>query len=266
MAVAQPDFLHIFNNASGTTPTQYGSQASGYVIQAGTSPTNYEWNPQAQTPTGGFLDVKTKQGGSIPYMTTAAAAPGAALETVNMAIAFKVDSVDAAVGGSFLVGGAGGGQALTRFRATPPAGGGDFDLDLQMETSGSFGYSPLVVASALTFGSFYQFACSIQIVTGDMQLRYKLGSNATVTPAAQSGGADSYTNNWPALNVALQSGFSTYGGLDGQYYYFAYQRGGTHWSSADLGDINSDPSAAFTGFWPGAAPPPADPLWPQACL
>jgi hypothetical protein len=251
VAVGTPDFLHVFNNTSGTTPTHYGTQASGYVIQGGTDPTNYSWSQQSLSPTAGYLDVKTKTGGSIPYLTTAATGPGSALETLNMAIGTWVDDYDTAVGGSFIVGGAGGSQTTCRLRAIAPASttSGKFDLELQTQTAGGFGYAPFTVATDLDLATLVKFAMSVEITGGNMQLRYKVNSNAVQTPAAQSGGADSYGNHWPALNVALQSGFSTYGGLDGRYYYFAFQRGGTFWSSTDLDDINTDPSAALGG-WP----------------
>jgi hypothetical protein len=260
MAVAQPDFLLVFNESSGTAVTNYGTQASGYTIQgSGSSPTDYEWNQQALSPTAGYLDLKTVGGGSanLPYLTTAATAPSTGQQPLCLAIGFKIDGWDTVLTRSYLVS-SGPAQVTAGFCLTvqPPAGSGDFDLHLEFRTGGGFGWGVgnRRVMSALTFGTLYQLAACGEFSGADMTLRYKLNSNAVITPAAQSNGSDGLSAVWPYLNNAQYEGFNDYGGINGQLYYFALDRNGAVWSDTDLGDINSNPATAITG-WPTSGGP-----------
>lgn len=246
--VAQTNHLLIFNESSGTAVTQYGTAASGYAIQQGTSPTNYEWHADAGS-YDGYLDSKTKSGGSTPYMTTAATAPSATLETINCCVAVEVDGYDTAVtpDSSYLAA-TNSGIALW-IRVEQPSGSGNFDITLKYQDSGSGGAAH-TIKTACTFGTLYIISTSIDVSTpSSCTLRWKVNSDADGSTTESHSGYN-WGTSWPRLNVA--PGFTNYGGLDGRYHFFAYQRGGTAWSAADLANINSNPSSELTG-WPGGA-------------
>jgi hypothetical protein len=248
MPVAQPTHLLIFNEASGTTVTNAGTHGTNYVIQQGTSPTHYEWVQQAQTPTGGYLDSKVNSGSNMPYMTVGGAAQSSTIATINCALGFWLDAI-ASPRTDLVTDGSHG----LRVRAAPPAGSGNFDLQVRVATTSDFLVTQTY--SALSFGTFYQLALSVDVTTiAAAQMRIKLGAGSVQTPATGNfSGGQSYTTPQPLLGA--ENGFTDATGVDGRYYYFAYQRGGTAWASADLDDINADPSASITG-WPGGGPPP----------
>ncbi len=243
MSVAQPRFLLIFNETSGSSITNYGSEGGNYAIQQGTSPTNYEWAQQAATPTGGRLDLKTKTGANMPYMTTAAASQADTLVGMNFACGFSFDSLGSAPG-SYLISEPSG--VGTEVRIVTPSAGGDFDLACKFHHSGAAGVTHTF--TALSFATFYQVAMAFDPTTVAATVaRFKLGAAATVTPSSVDASTFALPTGNPSINREFS--FTTYGGCDGQIYYWAYGRG-TSWSSTDLGDINTDPSAAITG-WPG---------------
>ena len=254
MAVAQPDILLVFNEASGTAVTNYGSlSGGGYAIQGpGSSPTDYAWSPQALSPTGGLLDVKNPGNNSanMPYLTTAATAPSSAKHDCSVAVGFVLDARDSGLSRSYILTGPAAGQRPPFVLwARAPTGGGDFDLLLDAKTSGGFGFSGEVVATALTHGTLYKFSAAFYYSGGNVSCRYKLGASAVVTLGPTSDGADTTYPAWPVLLGGFMEAFSTYGGIDGQLYYYAFERAGTAWTDTDLGDINSNPAASITG-WP----------------
>lgn len=258
--VPKPDFLLVFNQASGAAITGYGSVASGgYTIQQGTSPTDYEWGAQPLSPTAGRIDLKNIGNGSsnMPYMTTAATSPSAAMEHCKFAVAFEVDGWDTGLGSSHVItGSAGSVNCPVGVRVVPPSGGGDFDIALHTLTSGGFGFSNLRTGmTGLTFGTLYKLVGTIGPTgSGTLALKYKLNSNAVQAPTPVSDGADAFHGSWPLLNGAIPSGFTDFGGLNGRLYYYAHDRGGAAWLDAELRAINEDPSAALTG-WPSGPSP-----------
>lgn len=250
MAVAQPTHLLIFNETSGANITNYGTVSTVYAIQQGSATTHYEWVQQAQTPTGGYIDLKQKGGANMPWMATAATAFANTLTTLNFAIGFTVDSLEGIVGNNF-VSHPDANEGDVFVNVVGPSAGGDFDITMALNSNNGSSSGPTHTFTGLTFGTFYRIAASLDVsspatATG----RFKLGSNATVTPATTNMTSQNMGTSHPWFNRARD--FTNYGGHDGRFYYIAYQRGGTPWSSTDLGDINTDPSAAITG-WPGAA-------------
>lgn len=264
MPVAQPTHLLVFNESSGTSVTNYGTQGTAFVIQQGTSPTDYTWTPNATTPLLGIFTGKTKTTANLPYMTNVGTTPGAAMETINLGAAFTIRGFDTATNISYICCGAGAKKNMT-LAVIAPTGGGDFDLKLFVRTDGGFGNDYTTGLTALTFGTTYYFAASLEYQGSNvMQARYKLGSNATQVPATESTGADTFTNANPQINVASVDAFTDHGGIDGDLLYLAYQRGGTFWSSSDLGSINADPAGFITGFPAGSAGPTATVAWVKA--
>jgi hypothetical protein len=242
MTVANPTHLLVFAESSGSTVTNYGSHANDWAIQAGTENTHYQWFPGASP---AYLDVSQKTGSSLPRIETTGTAPSASLTNINVAIGFRVDSFDTTGGinASWLVVEDAGARIIVR----SPAGSGDFDLEIRFRDTGDFG--DVNTISALTFGTDYRVAASIDVSDpNNCQVRYKIGGSSTVTPATEGHNGLTWSNAFVELNHA--TGFDIYGGLDGRLHYFAYERGGTVWSSSDLGDINSNPAGTITG-WPG---------------
>lgn len=257
--VSQPSILLLFNEASGSVVTNYGSQAGGnYTVQQGASPTDYAWTPQAVRPTGGFLDLKNVGNGSanMPYLTTAATAPSASAGSHSTAVGFRIDGWDTGLTRSYIVGPNGSGiQGPIRLRVLPPSGGGNFDLSIQVLTSGGFGPAGASAGmTGLTFGTFYQVSAAARIVAGTVELRYLLGAGSVQALTPTSSGADSWSAHWPLLNGAINEGFTNFGAIDGQIFYFAHDRDGLFWSDAEMAAINANPAAALTG-WPQALNP-----------
>lgn len=244
MAVSQPTHLLVFNETSGTNVTNYGTNGTVYTIQAGSSPTNYEWSQQSLSPTAGLLDVKTKSGTNMPYLSTAASAFANTLTTVNFAVGFKLDSIPAYRAYFHDHPTANG----TRVYAREPTGGGDFDLYAFTGTTAGGGQS--YSWTALSFGTLYQLALSFDCSTPSAtQIRFKLNSDATIEPATVNTTGQELTTTHGY--ILRDEGFTDVGSMDGKIYYWVYQRGGTAWTSTDLGDINSDP-AANIGGWPSS--------------
>lgn len=240
MTIINPDFLLIFNETSGTTATNYGSQTGGYTIQQGTSPTDYTWNPGAGS-YDGYLDIKTKSTSSMPYLTTAATTPGTTLEAMNFAIGFELDSFSSS---GYLLG-TGSSSYNFRARAVAPTVGGDFNLEVNLSTTNGFKTHTF---TALTFGTFYALSASYDPSTiAATQVMSKLGAAATIVESTYNDTASTLLNEWPRLGMHE---FDFTAGLDGRLHYFAWQRGGAAWSSTDLTNINSNPKSYLTG-WPG---------------
>jgi hypothetical protein len=250
MTVANPDFLLVFNEASGTSVTNHGSQAGAYTINQGSSPTNWEWHPNTG-PFTGFFESKSASGANMPYLSTAVAAPTQGLDTLNCAIGFQLHALGGAGATRLTSSSATTGDGDVIIMAVPPSGGGNFDLEVSFKTLGSQALSQTF--TALSFNTNYQLAVSIDVSTPTaVQARFKLGAASVVAPATVNWSSEELDDEWPYL--CRRQDFNNYFGLDGYLYYWAYERGGTAWSATDLADINTDPSAAING-WPGGGGP-----------
>lgn len=254
--VAQPDWLLVFNETSGTNVTNYGATTGSYTLQDDpTAPamaptTDYVWHSNTG-PFKGYLESKTKNSFAMPWLATTATAPSATLETINVAIAFLIRSVDnnscrlvsasnnPSDGGVFI-------------QTNSPAGSGDFDLEVKFSHDGS--QSILKTFSALSFNAVHQVAACIDVSGGLSAItgRYKLNAG-TVQTNSTTWTSNSFEAAWPRL--LRRSDFTKYYGLDGNIYYFACDRGGTAWSSGDLDAINASPAGALTG-WPSSGNAP----------
>lgn len=271
MSVPQPTHLLIFNEASGTSITNYGTQGTAFGIGAGSSPTDYQWHQDGTTANGfldddaaSYLDGKTKTGGNQPYINNGGATPSSVLETINAAIGFMVRGSNLTTGRAGLVCGGGVNYDVSIY-VRAPSGGGDFDLQVRVETPSTYGNNYTI--TGLSYNTEYRLAVSVEILGSEpkIQVRYKLDGNATVTPTAEQSGGTTWSAYNPYLNCDRTSGFTTYGGVDGKYHYFAYQRGGTAWTSTELGNINSDPAGTITG-WPAGGGGTDPMLFGAQCL
>lgn len=246
MAVAQPNHLLVFNESSGTTVTQYGTLASGYTIQQGTSPTNWEWfNGAGPYLSNGYLQGKTTGGSSsMPYLSSAATAPSAALANINVMAAFRVTGYSDGIGIICSQNGTNDGDA----RISVVTGTGDFDLVCLFDHDGNAPIS--TTFTGLSFGVNYIVAMSLDVSTPTaVQARFKLGAGSVVSPATANWNSFGMRATWPY--IWRRNDFTTNLAPLGRIYAFAYGRGQTVWSSTDLGDITAAPDSAITG-WPGA--------------
>lgn len=247
MAVAQPDFLLVFNESSGASVNNYGTAGGTYAVDAQAA----ETTDYTRTSSGGsygslngYLTSLTDSGADQVWLSTSATAPGAALETINFMIAFRLTGYTQ--NNSRLIGpnldATDGGVSIF---IVNPSGGGDYDLDAQFKAGNTVSMTTI---TGLTFGTDYILSGSIDVSTPTAcQARFKLGANAVNSPATVSMNTFTFENAWPYL--LRRSDFTNYFGIRGRLNAFAWQRGGTAWSSTDLGDVNSNPSGNIAG-WP----------------
>lgn len=254
MAVEQPDHLHVMNETSGTAITQYGTADAGYSVQQGTSPTNWEWHQGAGPYTNnGYFESKTRTTANMPYLATSATTPGVGFQNLGLMIAFYITDYNAATGGILVApnGASVIGDVLVTVGA--PGGSGDFDLICQFSHSGSGSISNTF--SALAYSTNYILSMSLDVSTvSAVQARFKLGAGSVQTPATQDWTSYGLLDSWP--RILRRQDFTDELGIIGRINAFAYTRGGTLWSATDLGDINSNPATAITG-WPSGGGGPA---------
>lgn len=244
MAIGQPDFLLIFNESSGTAVTNYGSQATSYAIMQGSSPTNYTWN-QGSGSYDGYLDLKTRRGANMPYLQTAATAPGTTLETVNFAVGFELDGYDDEILVSYLSTASGALNIVPKVAV----GSGNFDLFVRFNTDSGGGTNQVI--SDLSYGVFYILSASFNCTSANACVSsYKLNSGL-VSTVTDNLTLQTLPNAWP--NICAAAGSAVNGGIDGRLHFWAFQRGGTAWDSTDLATINSNPKSAFGTWWPGGS-------------
>jgi hypothetical protein len=247
MAVARPNHLLVFNESSGTAVTQYGTASAGYSIQnTGTSPTNWEWFSGAGLYlNNGYLQGKTASGSGMPYLSSAATVPSAALANINVMAAFRVTGFSSGVG---IICAENGGDGDVKIQANTAVGTGDYDLFCRFTNDGSAEIS--TTFSDLSFTNDYILSMSLDATTPTaVQARFKLGAGSVVAPATANWNSFGMRATWPY--IWRRNDLPTDLAPLGRIYAFAYGRGQTVWSATDLGDINTDPDAAITG-WPGA--------------
>jgi hypothetical protein len=254
MAVAQPNHLLVFNESSGTSVTQYGTASAGYTIQQGTSPTNWEWfNGAGPYLNNGYLQGKTTGGSAnMPYLSSAATAPSAALANTNVMAAFRITGYSDGIGIICSQNGTNDGDA----RISVVTGTSDFDLVCLFNHDGDV---PITnTFTGLSFGVDYIVSMSLDAsVATAVQARFKLGADSVVTPATANWNSFALRATWPY--IWRRNDFTTNFAPLGRIYAFAYGRGQAAWSAADLADINSDPAATIGG-WPGGGPN-TTPIW-----
>lgn len=237
MAVAQPNHLLVFGESSGTSITNYGTISTVYTIGGGTSPTDYAWNTNAD-PALSYLETKQEDTANNPGMSTAATAPSGVLNTINLAIKFQ-PTTTAGAGTHFLLYSDKGAFVYIQNTA------GTYSLFLEFRDVFTQG-ATYTVATGLSYGVDHILVASIDVTTNTAsQPRYKLDGNAVVTPTAFNLD-NSFGTEWPVISRGF---INTGEGVKSRYYWMAYQRGGTAWTSSDLDSIYASPS--FITGWPG---------------
>lgn len=241
-----PDFLHVFAEASGTAVAQYGTVSGSYAINA--SSTGY-----SRVASGGIWSGAGYVAGSgvnttVLALATAAATPGGGIQTINVAAAFRLVSLNDSQ--AYIVA-PGLSTADGDVRIAAAAAGGGFDLTVLFNHTGGTGTAGITFAG-LAFNTDYQLAASLNVSTlTAVVARAKLGSGAVQTSASANYTSFDMSDAWPRLlhRYDFQPPSGAFG-FDGRLHYFAYERGGTALSDTDLTDLNSNPTAFITG-WPG---------------
>lgn len=241
---AQPDFLLVFNEVSGSTVTNYGTAASGYTV----ANSGFTWTQNNGFWTNSGYLQGTSNVSTMPSLTSAATGPGTALDSINCAIAFRMlgSSLDnnsaklvmpstSTSDGNILV--------------TCDTNGAGFDLNIGFRHTGGAGTTPITF-TGLAYNTNYQLACALDMTTVSAALpRAKLNAGTAANGTSANFTSFGFENAWPRL--LHRSDFETGAfSFNGRIYYLGYERTSTPWSLADLDAINANPVTAFTG-WPG---------------
>lgn len=254
MTVANPDFLHVFNETSGRAITNYGSKAGAFAIATqAVESTNFSWH-QGLGPytSSGYLQLLSASGSQMPYLSTSFTAPSQALVNLNVAVGFRVTAYN---NGNLrlVMPGSNTSDGNVLFEAQTPAGAGDYDFIMRFRNTGG-GEIAGGTVSALAFGTDYIVAASVDVGTVTaVQGRFKFGANSVVSPATANWTSFACEAAWPF--VLRRSDFTNYYGMQGRLNFFAYQRNATAWVSQDLIDIVANPATAITG-WPSGGNAP----------
>lgn len=252
MTIAQPDFLLVPpSSGSSTTVTNYGSQATSYVIGAGTNVTHWEYTTGPYS-AGGALMLKVDNGANMPRMTTAATAPGTANDSMNFSCGFRIDSWSGANGAEYLC--EGGSDGYIKVWLTES--GGTYSIIVRADSS-TAGWSQTTIATGLAASTYHQVSVRVDLstVTAGV-LHYKVNSGSvTQIGTSQNFSGGSLANAWPQINK--ENGQNQFGGFVGRLAYWVYDRTSTPWATTDMDSIHSDPVTAFGTWWPGGGGQPA---------
>lgn len=244
MSVAQPNILLAFTDASGSSITNDGSLGTAWSVGHGAETT--DWIRHSTSGLyNGYLESLTQNGSGQTWIQPAGTAPSGALEAINFLMAFRITSFSSL---AYLLSPNGSSNGDAQAWASAPAGSGDFDLNARFLNNGGAAINMTAVL-ALTFGTDYVLSGSLDPSTATAtQARFKLGAASVDAPATANWNTFGLNASWPW--GMRQNGFDNYFGWKGRNHAFVYQRGGTFWSSSDLGSINSNPTTFITG-WPG---------------
>lgn len=241
----------------GAVVTNSGSLGTDYTLK-GTGSTRSASNG-LWTGSGKITGSSNVTGAQTWINITGATGPGTALRCISAALGFKITSLNDS-----------GAKLVTPSTAntdgnlniTADADGGGFSVSVEFRHAGGAGTTILkygsaaIGAAALSFGTVYQLACSLDVNTSSAVVpRTKLNAGSVQTGSTSSFTSFSMENAWPRLlhrqDFAGTGGF----GFVGDLYYFAELVDATaFWASADLDSINADPTVLF-----GAGPPPTGP-------
>jgi hypothetical protein len=235
---------------SGPSATNYGTNSGNYSFAQGVQGTDYIFSATSGLYSNGFLTLVGGSGPNahMPYMTTAATPPAATLETINIAIGFRITAF---FNGQFMLvkpanDNAAGGVSIS---GGTPSGGGNYDLQLvEFENSGATTLVMPTPPTALTFGTDYILSASCNVTTPGSTLgSFKFGANSVQTATANFT-SFTWEGAWPTF--FRRHDFSNYFAPSGRINFIAFQRGGNAWTSADLASINADPTV-IPGWTPG---------------
>lgn len=250
MSIAKPNFLHSYSQTSGTTITNYGSTNGNYVIQQGSSGTNWNWLPNGGIYTGGgAYQSVTGQGSSMGYASTSATAPSSVLVDINFMVAFTITALNSTGSRDMLIGPNSlptNGDAYVE--AIAPAGGGNYDLHCTFTNAGA-GNNISVTFSALTFSTNHILAMSCNVATATaVATIFQVDTGAAQQPATANWNTQTWNATWPFHT--RRNDFTNYYGLRGSLFAWAYQRGASvAWNTTDINNICTNGPTVIPG-WP----------------
>mgnify|MGYP001210282683 CR=1 FL=1 len=257
MAVAQPQFLLVFNESTGKTVTNHGSHATPYTIRADaacTQGSDFNWTPDSGPyPGTGKLSTVFPGNGSgtnlTTWLSTAHTPPASAYQNINVACGFRVISpgYDAGQGYGYLFG-----PSLSGLNGDcigsiiAPTVGGDFNFRFRFRSISGYMYeSPLI--TGLSFNTDYVMSACLN--AGTHRALFKWDSTTATDNAYTHGGMEPYNGSWPYINRTADQ--DNYHSVKADFHFFVYGRNQTAWSTTNLDEINADPATAIGG-WPAS--------------
>jgi hypothetical protein len=250
MTVPTPDFLIAMNQASGATVTDYGTvgSVSPYIIDTAgaTEGVDWIWRPSSGPWIGRYEGV-TDGGANMPWWDKATITPTPGItapETVNVMIGFYIRTLQGSNGTTLMSGGA---DSAIDIGLLPPTAGGDFKMRVICHDGGTGATS--LDHHNMSFNTYYMVCVTLDASVSPAVISTRI-DQATPTTFTHDFSGQNMSDKWPY--ILRDAGFTIYFGLDGYLTAYAYQRGGTMWSTSDTSSINADP--AFIVGWPSSFP------------
>jgi hypothetical protein len=249
VAITQPNFLHVFDEASGSTVQNFGSTSGSYTAQHGVETTNWARHSTGGPYGHGYFESKTDAGSGMTYLSTAATTPGPGLHQMNFCVGFRVTSFSN--GACYLLAPTNdttdGGCRI----ALSNLSGGTFSLDAYFNAGNS---ASMTQVTGLATGVDHIIACSVDVTTATaVQARFKVNALAATAPATVNMNTFSFEDAHP--QIMRRADFNNYYGLVGRVNIFVGQRGTvgsvTPWDATDLGTITGNPASAFATWLGG---------------
>lgn len=251
MSIQAPQVLHVMNESSGTTVTNYGTSGSNSSVTLAPEATGFSWHPGAGLygANNGYWQSLAIKDADMAQINMDATVFATTFDSGYLACGFRLTSFDTTTGHAYVVGGgdgSGGGFGFV-IEINAPSGGGDFDVKARFNAS-TFGGVASRVFAACTFGTDYQLVMTIDTSTiGSTVAKFKLDSGSILT--ASEGTVNFSGEHWPVttgrVNGANEwdggNNGDTFAGFLGRVYYVAHYRGGVL-ADADMNALNADPT------------------------
>jgi len=251
MAIADPHYLYVFSEASGTSvPDETGNGHHGSVntTNSPVENTDYEW-AQDVAPNGGHLKMLTQNGASMPWIDCPASGLTTTMQAQSFAYGFNLTSFRT---GAYLKYASAahvrnGGVSM---QILAPTSTGDFNLVARILDTSGFGQTSTF--EDLGFGADYNLSVSWSGATSPTG-RARINAGATVSDSTTYSVGTTIAAD--AGSIGRQRGFTTDTGSVCEHQYYAEWRG-YELTDAETLAVNADPAGEIP-TWPSSSTPHA---------